>query len=661
MARKLKVCLITFIFIFLVLPCFFFGCNDNDDYLTTSNGDGSLSFDGYNGQYENSIFYIPETINEKPVTEITAFDFKDKTGIVEIVLPNTIKKISAYAFSGLENLTTISFYGNEAPQLEGIGYGAFEGCENLTKFNSTSAGTLDMPASVEFVDCYAFYGTGFTTINLGANIDYIGEVAFSNIAGLTNISVSGNSTYFSNDGALFNSDGCLMQYPVGKPDTSYEIPSSVSNVPIRCISQFAFMGENNLTTINLNNVISIDSYAFKGCTSLATFTNAINIEYVRAFALDDTPIMQATGDFIALGKVLCKYKGTASVLNTNDFPTGVTRISSNAFCCNDYIEKIYLPNNIADIDNNAFIDCSNLEEVIYYNAVLPSVQNSSFVALSNTFKFYCRKALIDSLSSSNNWYNNWYNQREILSPISTEVYFEDIDKHVTFYYGENIQLPTEELSDKYILGWLRVNESTNETYGNYLTSSTWNETAPTAIYRADAIIVENYTVNFFNGDERIGAFNISTGDEFSITQTGYTINGNTREFTGKFKMHNCAYGNYYGSPIIDNVTVATFEGWSLNGEMLSNSGEWGTYNKPILNAYAVWAPINFSIVLSDGYSGNIIQEDVNFFDGFTLPTLSRDGYEFKGWETSDGFIYKGGTTFNPIKNTELIAKWKEIW
>lgn len=457
------------------------------NYVTIENDDNTLTFVRYNGEYSGSTFYVPETIGGKTVTEIAAYAFDGETNITEIVLPKTIKKISAYAFAGLQNLTTITFAGTGQPQLEKIGYGAFSGCTNLKKFNSSATETLNrsdliMPDSVEFIDCYAFYGTGFTEIFLGANIYYIGDVAFSNIAGLTNISVTGNSTYFSSNGALYNSDGWLMQYPVGKDDTSFTIPSSVSNVAIRHISQFAFMGENNLDTINLGNVITIDSYAFTGCTKLSGFDNASNIEYVGPFALDDTRIMLGTQDFITLGKVLYKYKGTASVLEASDFPSGVTRIASNAFCCNDNIEKIYLPNKIIDIDNNAFVDCANLEEIIYYNGELPDVGKFSFLALPDTFKFKCGKSLIDSVTSS----NNWYSQRDVLSAISTEVYFEDINKTATFYWGKTVELPTETISGKYIKGWLRVDESTGQTCGDYLSSSSvWNETVSHATYRAD--------------------------------------------------------------------------------------------------------------------------------------------------------------------------------
>ena len=631
------------------------------NYVTIENDDNTLTFVRYNGEYSGSTFYVPETIGGKTVTEIAAYAFDGETNITEIVLPKTIKKISAYAFAGLENLTTITFAGTGQPQLEKIGYGAFSGCTNLKKFNSSAAETLNrsdlnMPDSVEFIDCYAFYGTGFTDIFLGANIYYIGDVAFSNIAGLTNISVTGNSTYFSSNGALYNSDGWLMQYPVGKDDTSFTIPSSVSNVAIRHISQFAFMGENNLDTINLGNVITIDSYAFMGCTKLSEFYNASDIKYVGPFALDDTRIMLETQDFITLGEVLYKYKGTANVLEASDFPSGVTRIASNAFCCNDNIEKIYLPNKKIDIDNNAFVDCANLEEIIYYNGELPDVGKFSFLALPDTFKFKCRKRLIDSVTSS----NNWYSQRDVMSAISTEVYFEDINKTATFYWGETVELPTETISGKYIKGWLRVDESTGQTCGNYLSSSSvWNETVSHATYRADTETLESYTLQFFNGDVQIGSFNISIGDEFSITQTGYVLNGTSYTFANYEAMVNCVGEGYYGASVVNGQVIAIFKGWFLNGELISD-GRWiNSYSDNALCVKAKWEPIEFTATVYNGYSSTYTKQ-FNYFEELILDNPVRSGYMFKGWRNNG----TGAIVDMPLiiaGNVSLTAQWVKIY
>ena len=177
----------------------------------------------------------------------------------------------------------------------------------------------------------------------------------------------------------------------------------------------------------------------------------------------------------------------------------------------------------------------------------------------------------------------------------------------------------------------------------------------------DTLSEENqYTVNFYNGNEAIGTFQISPGDSYTLTQTGYIINGVSTDFTGKVKMENCAYGTYYGSPIIENTVVATFTGWQLNDSVLPNSGIWNTYTENILTVTAVWTPINFTATFINGEEPSV--QSFNYFDGITLPTPTKGSFEFLGWETEDGTVYDGGDTIKNIsKNITFTAQWSELY
>ena len=220
------------------------GVNENSAYITEENEDGTLTFVRYNGEYSNSTFIIPETIGGKTVTAIGSYALSEGDNITEIQIPKTVKKIGAYAFTGLTDLTTITFYGSQNLQLEKIGYGAFSGCTSLNKFNAEDTNKLIIPSSVTFIDCYAFYGTAFSTVNMGSEIYHIGDVAFSNMPNLTAITITGNSNYMTQNGVLYNADGWLMQYPVGNSASSFSIPQAVNGKAIRHISQFAFAGED---------------------------------------------------------------------------------------------------------------------------------------------------------------------------------------------------------------------------------------------------------------------------------------------------------------------------------------------------------------------------------------------------------------------------------
>lgn len=308
--------------------------NSESRFLYDKTSNTTATVYGYAGNILSDSITIPEQIDGLTINCIAGDIFANKGNINSIILPNSLKTIKSYAFAGLENLTTITFAGSGQSQLEEIGYGAFTGCVNLNKFNSTNAGNLALPNTVISVNNYAFYRTAFSNINIGSNVNYIGEAAFSNII---------------------------------------------------------------------------------------------------------------------------------------------------------------------DIDNGAFIDCPNLEKIVSVNGTLPDVGDFSFVEVGDSFKFYCRKALIDNLSPS----SNWYRQSNKLEPIATQVYFEDLNTYETFYYGNTVALPSEEIEGMYNKGWLRVNENSNQTYGSYLTPGTWNETVATATYRADLLLLKAYTIYVYNGEAQI--------------------------------------------------------------------------------------------------------------------------------------------------------------
>ena len=75
----------------------------------------------YVGKETNVI--IPNEIDGTPVTEIGERAFAG-TKIVSVVLPDTVRSIDWFAFSGCSSLTSIT----ASTSLSSIGYGAFDGC-----------------------------------------------------------------------------------------------------------------------------------------------------------------------------------------------------------------------------------------------------------------------------------------------------------------------------------------------------------------------------------------------------------------------------------------------------------------------------------------------------------------------------------------------------
>lgn len=126
---------------------------------------------------------IQVSINGKPVTDMTD-TFDSCTNLESITIPDSVTSIGANAFSGCENLTTVTF--GENSQLTSIGESAFYKCKNLT--------SITIPDSVTNIDGYAFYScNNLTSIIFGDNsqLATIGEWAFAGPKP-TNITLSGS-------------------------------------------------------------------------------------------------------------------------------------------------------------------------------------------------------------------------------------------------------------------------------------------------------------------------------------------------------------------------------------------------------------------------------------------------------------------------------------
>lgn len=87
-----------------------------------------------------------------------------------------------------------------------------------------------------------------------------------------------NVNYSSLNGVLFNkAQTTLIQYPIGKTDTSYVVPSTVTIISVQ-----AFYGAESLTNLTLNDgLITIGEFAFFTCkfTSITIPSSVTTIEF----------------------------------------------------------------------------------------------------------------------------------------------------------------------------------------------------------------------------------------------------------------------------------------------------------------------------------------------------------------------------------------------
>ena len=308
-------------------------------------------------------------------------DFNSTT---DYTIKDGTRIIANYVFSNYTKLKSIII----PDSVTTIGDYAFYKCTNLT--NATVGNGVTSIGAFAFCDC-----TSLANITIPSSVTSIGDLTFSGCASLLSIEVSnGNRNYSSTDGVLFNKNKTeLITYPLGKTDSEYAIPNSVTS-----IDWYAFDGCTSLTSIIIpNSITSISLCAFRYCTSLTNVTIGNSVTSIGDFA----------------------FEGCTSLTSVT-IPDSVTSIGSYAFYNCTSLTSITIPNSVTSIGHYAFRGCESLKDVYYtgsqsdwkkisidsYNDCLTSATihynwNGEFPLVTNedetSFTVYNSKALIENI------------------------------------------------------------------------------------------------------------------------------------------------------------------------------------------------------------------------------------------------------------------------
>lgn len=415
------------------------------EILSETNKTVSVARSDWSAQFIN----IPETISNNGINyniiQIADSAFWGRISLKAITIPNTIKKIGKSAFLKCNSLAAINI-----PYLvEYIGDNAFMGCSSLQNINvddknkhyksidgvlfnynmtcliqyptgktqniysipnsviniknsafyaNTALTTVKNTNSVTTIEDYAFCDCkALTIMDLPTTITKIGNQVFCRCTTLQAINIK-NAHYKSIDGVLYNNDSTiLIQYPCGKIQNTYSIPSLVTT-----IGNNAFEHCTNLTSINIpNSVATIESYAFQTCTNLSSVNIPNSTTYIGndAFAgctalisinipNSITNIREYT--FYACSALTqitipnsvttisdCAFYGCSSMISAN-IPNTITNIGYGAFYACKKLTSINIPKSVKTIGNSAFQNCSALPSI--------NIPTSIETIEDNTFK-----------------------------------------------------------------------------------------------------------------------------------------------------------------------------------------------------------------------------------------------------------------------------------
>jgi hypothetical protein len=266
-------------------------------HFTCATNRGGITITRYTGPGGN--VKIPGRINGLPINSIGDMAFSECASLNSVTIPIGVTAIGYRAFNSCANLTTLAL----PTSVTRISSNAFECCYALSN--------VTIPAGVTSIGDAAFsYCIGLTNFTISATVAYIGSNAFFDCRKLAAIVVdSGNRSFSSKDGVLFNkSKTTLIKYPQAKSG-SYTIPGSVSvigdgafmgvisptiTIPssVTRIESGAFAGAELLTSVTIpNSVTDIGMQAFCQCASLAKVVIGNRVERMGAMAFDNCDLL----------------------------------------------------------------------------------------------------------------------------------------------------------------------------------------------------------------------------------------------------------------------------------------------------------------------------------------------------------------------------------
>ena len=313
----------------------------------------------------NSLYYYNSGVNSDKimiisvkigtgVTSIGDQAFKYTMKLKEVIIPNSVTSIGAYAF-----------------------------------FSST-INILTIPDSVTSIGNRAFNSSYLTYIHIPNSVTSIGEGAFTDTNKLSSV------TFAENSSLTDISDNAFQRSQL----KTITIPNSVISIGTSCFGDSALneIGFESDSSLNSIGSLAFEHTKFKTITVPNTVTS-IGTSCFRYSALNEI-IFEQNSSLTSIGI----YSFTnAEFLTTITIPHSVTSIVTSAFKGTISLTTITIPNSVTSIDSNVF-EGSSLNEIIFeQNSSLNTIGNNCFkntnltsIIIPNSVTSIGRKAFFNS-------------------------------------------------------------------------------------------------------------------------------------------------------------------------------------------------------------------------------------------------------------------------
>ena len=326
---------------------------------------------------------IKDLVIPNSVTSIGAYAFFGCSGLTSITIPNGVTSIGQYAFDGtgwfndqpdgilyLDNwLIGLKAYKPTgkvviAEGTRALADYAFYECSGLT--------SITVPYGVTSIGSYTFSGCrGLTSVTIGNSLASIGSYAFSDCNNINNVKVpvTDYASFCQNKAVklIYNNIGKPVQLIDGEGNeiTEFVVPEGVTS-----IGSSAFSGCCGLTSVTIpGSVTSIGSSAFYNCSGLTSVTIPNSVTSIGNSAFWGCSSLTS----VTIPNSVTSIGGSAfsgcSSLTSVTIPNSVTSIGSYAFQNCSGLTSVTIPNSVTSIENGAFYGCSGLTSVTIPNSV----------------------------------------------------------------------------------------------------------------------------------------------------------------------------------------------------------------------------------------------------------------------------------------------------
>ena len=389
----------------------------------------------------------------------------------------------------------------------------------------------------------------------------------------------------------------------------------IINDGVTSIKSYAFSDCTALEEITIpNSVTSIGGFAFGGCTSLKAITIPDNVTSIENRTFENCSSLESVtmGDGVtSIGSYA--FSGCTS-LKEITIPDGVTSIGSYAFSGCTSLKEITIPNSVTSIGGSAFNGCTSLKEITIPDGVT-SIGGYTFSGCTSLEEI----TIPNNVTSIGSYvFSGCTSLKEITIPGSVT--------SIGHYAFNNCTSLTS-----------IVYEGTTEpTIGDYVFSDISAEATVTvpADYEDDSfggfsgaqLKGKHYTITIL---EQTGGTVKATVDESKVTSAegNATITLTATQNEG-YQFEEFTVTDKEGNPV--TVTDNTFTMPASNVTVSASFKKQSytlTINQP--EGGSISAKVGDTEVTSNS-------QEVEFEKTVTLTATASDGYEFSGWNITDG-------------------------